>query len=210
MFRFHFLCQVLCMRNSTTFSMFLERTHKLLMKIVIVIVHSAMMGIVSRYSTVRWTCTGAWDICYVSHPNSIQRQLKICFRPGMFPLFVVYYIPCEKKSILFHYPVQLLGGALLFRYSLFFEWASTIFQCPKSRLFSEHDNITFEQCVNEDVTASSYASDPLLHARDSVPIHGVPPPKRIKRIWKKLTKSKKDFSSNLWVGAWCFWTSPGT
>ena len=157
------------MRNSTTFSMFLERTHYLLMKIVIVIVHSAMMGIVSRYLTVRWTCTGAWDICYVSHPNSIQRQLEICFRPGMFPLFVVYTL--SKQSIPLHYPVQFLGGALLFRYSLFFEWASTIFQCPKSRLFSEQENITFEQCVNEDVTASSYASDPLLHARDSVPIH---------------------------------------
>ena len=64
---------------------------------------------------------------------------------------------------------------------------------PKSKLFSE--NITFEQCVNEDVMASSYASDPLLHAKDSVPIHGVPPPTRIKRIWKKLTKSKKEFSS---------------
>ena len=136
MFRFHFLCQVhsgiVCatfMRNSTAFSMFLERTHYLLMKIVIVIVHSAMMGIVSRYLTVRWTCTGAWDICYVSHPNSIQRQLKICFRPGMFPLFVVYTL--GKQSIPLHYPVQLLGGALLFRYSLFF-WVSIYhFSVPK-------------------------------------------------------------------------------
>ena len=42
------------------------------------------------------------------------------------------------------------------------------------------------KCVNEDVAASSYASDALLvHARESVPIYGVPPAKRIKRIWKK-------------------------
>ena len=46
----------------------------------------------------------------------------------------------------------------------------TIFQCPKSRLFSD-DPITFEQCVNEDVTASAYASDSLLDARDSVPLY---------------------------------------
>ena len=65
------------------------------------------------------------------------------------------------------------------------------FSMPKSKLFSEQENRTFEQCVNEDVTASSYVSDSLLHARDSVPIlnHGVGTPKVIKRIWKKLAKS---------------------
>ena len=78
----------------------------------------------------------------------------------------------------------------------FFGRTDTIFQCPKSRLFSD-DPITFEQCVNEDVTASAYASDPLLHARDSVPLYGVPPPKRIKRIWKKVTTSKRDFAKRI-------------
>ena len=38
----------------------------------------------------------------------------------------------------------------------------------------------------------------LLHARDSVPIYMVfQAPKRIKRMWKKFTKSKKEFSSCL-------------
>ena len=80
----------------------------------------------------------------------------------------------------------------------FFGRTDTIFQCPKSRLFSD-DPITFEQCVNEDVTASAYASDPLLHARDSVPLYGVlmPPPKRIKWIWKKVTTSKRDFAKRI-------------
>ena len=109
----------------------------------------------------------------------------------------MWFIPWANNP----FPCTILYSCLEGRCSsdtpCFFERASTIFQCPKSRLFSEHDNITFEQCVNEDVMASSYASDPLLHARDSVPIHGVPPPKRIKRIWKKLTKSKKDFSSRI-------------
>ena len=37
------------------------------------------------------------------------------------------------------------------------------------------DHISFEQCVNEDVTASSYSSDPLLYVHESVPIYGAPP-----------------------------------
>ena len=76
----------------------------------------------------------------------------------------------------------------------FFGRTHTIFQCPKSRLFSDNP-ITFEQCVNEDVTASAYASDPLLDAGDSVPLygHGVSPPKQIKIIQKKVTASKKEF-----------------
>ena len=57
--------------------------------------------------------------------------------------------------------------------------------------------MTFEQCVNEDVTAGAYASDPLLHARDSVSLYGVPPPKRIKQIWKKVTTSKRHFSKRI-------------
>ena len=32
-----------------------------------------------------------------------------------------------------------------------------------------------QQCVNEDVTAMNYSSDPLLDARDAVPIYSVPP-----------------------------------
>jgi hypothetical protein len=48
--------------------------------------------------------------------------------------------------------------------------------------------------MNKHVTASGYASDPLLHARNAVPLCGVPPPKRVKRIWKKVTTSKKEFS----------------
>ena len=65
---------------------------------------------------------------------------------------------------------------------------------PKIKIFSD-DPITFEQYVNNDVTAmaSAYASDPLLDPRDSVPLYGVPPHKQIKRIWKKVTSSKKDF-----------------
>ena len=51
--------------------------------------------------------------------------------------------------------------------------------------------------MNEDVTAMNYSSDPLLDARDAVPIYGVPPPKRIKRIWKTVTTSKKEFSKSI-------------
>ena len=32
--------------------------------------------------------------------------------------------------------------------------------------------------MNEDIMASTYASDALLHARDSVPLYGVPPPQK--------------------------------
>ena len=51
--------------------------------------------------------------------------------------------------------------------------------------------------MNEDVTASGYASDPLLHAREAVPIYGVLPPKCIKRIWKTVTTLKKEFSQHI-------------
>ena len=54
----------------------------------------------------------------------------------------------------------------------FFARTSTIFQCPKSALFSNTKQIT------------------LI-------LHGVPPPKRTKRIWKKMTKSKREFSACL-------------
>ena len=79
----------------------------------------------------------------------------------------------------------------------FFARTSTIFQCPKSALFSDTDQITFEQCVNEDVTASAYAIDPLVEGRPTITLHGVPPPKRTKRIWKRMTKSKREFSARL-------------
>ena len=79
----------------------------------------------------------------------------------------------------------------------FFARTSTIFQCPKSALFSDTEQITFEQCFNEDVTASAYAVDPLVDGRPTITLHGVPPPKRTKRIWKKMTKSKREFSARL-------------
>ena len=42
-------------------------------------------------------------------------------------------------------------------------------------VFSENKQVAFEQCVNEDFTASAYASDPLLAGKDSLMLHGVPP-----------------------------------
>ena len=51
--------------------------------------------------------------------------------------------------------------------------------------------------MNKDVTAMNYVSDPLLNACDALPIYGVPPPKRIKRIWKTVTTSKKEFSKRI-------------
>ena len=36
------------------------------------------------------------------------------------------------------------------------------------------EEITYEKCVNEDITVTSYASDPLLDATDSVLIYVVP------------------------------------
>ena len=86
----------------------------------------------------------------------------------------LWFIPCANNPFPCAILYSCLEGRCSSDNSCFFERASTIFQCPKSRLFSEHDIITSEQCVNEDVMASSYASDPLLHARDSVPIHGIP------------------------------------
>ena len=58
--------------------------------------------------------------------------------------------------------------------------------CPKSALYSDNQQITFEQRVNEDVTASAYAFNPLLEGRETIILHVVPPPKWTKRIWKKL------------------------
>ena len=75
----------------------------------------------------------------------------------------------------------------------FFSQTSTIFQCPKSALYSDNEQITFEQCVNEDVTASAYMFDPFLEGRETVILHGVPMPKRTKPIWKNISKSKREF-----------------
>ena len=47
------------------------------------------------------------------------------------------------------------------------------------------------------ITASAYAFDPLVDGRPTITLHGVPPPKRTKRIWKKMTKSKREFSARL-------------
>ena len=78
----------------------------------------------------------------------------------------------------------------------FFARTSTIFQCQRSALFSDTEQITFEQCVNEDVTASAYALDPLVEGRETITLQDVPPPKRTKHIWKKMTKSKREFSTH--------------
>ena len=85
----------------------------------------------------------------------------------------------------------------MFLQNSFFARTDTIFQCPKLKLFSQDEPITYQQCVNKDVTAMNYSSDPLLDARDAVPINGVPPPKRIKRMWKTVTTSKKEFSKRI-------------
>ena len=79
----------------------------------------------------------------------------------------------------------------------FFSRTSTIFQCQKSALYYDNEQITFEQCVNEDVTASAYAFDPLLEVQETIILHVVPLPKQTKRIWKKMTKSKREFSARL-------------
>ena len=40
-------------------------------------------------------------------------------------------------------------------------------------------------------------SDPLRQQHETVEIHGIPPPKRIKHIWKKQTKAKFQFTQRI-------------
>jgi hypothetical protein len=63
-------------------------------------------------------------------------------------------------------------------------------------LFSTEEYITFEEWVPQDITDDS---DPLRmrQQQESVEIHGIPPPKRIKHIWKKQTKTKFQFTQRI-------------
>ena len=77
----------------------------------------------------------------------------------------------------------------------FFKRTGTIFHCPKGNLSSENDYITYEEWVPEDVSAQPF-QDPLL-ANEPVILHGVPPTKRVKNVWKKRTTTRKQFVKRL-------------
>ena len=74
--------------------------------------------------------------------------------------------------------------------SICYSWKSVLFWAHWYHF--QEENITYEQCFNEDVTAICSC------------MHGIQcqymvfqAPKRIKRMWNKFTKSKKEFSSCL-------------
>ena len=52
--------------------------------------------------------------------------------------------------------------------------------------------------VPQDITDDS---DPLRQQHETVEIHGIPPPKRIKHIWKKQTKAKFQFTQRIFEWA---------
>lgn len=154
-----------------------------------------LVEIASKCLILTWICTGVCAICCALLPNFRLNQPEMSFPQGV--IIFPSLFPRLYNSIISLRVFSCLEGRCSAAEPCLFDRTGTIFQCPKSKLYSDQEHISYEQCVNEDVTASSYSSDPLLHARESVTIHGVPPPKRIKRIWKKLTKSKKEFSSRL-------------
>ena len=71
---------------------------------------------------------------------------------------------------------------------------NTIFHCPARNLFSTEEYITFEEWVPQDITDDS---NPLRQQHKTVEIHGIPPPKRIKHIWNKQTKTKFQFTQHI-------------
>ena len=154
-----------------------------------------LVEIASKCLILTWIYTGLCAICCALLPNFRLNQPEMSFPQGL--IIFPSLFPRLYNSIISLRVFSCLEGRCSAAEPCLFDRTGTIFQCPKSKLYSDQEHISYEQCVNEDVTASSYSSDPLLHARESVTIHGVPPPKRIKRIWKKLTKSKKEFSSRL-------------
>ena len=109
--------------------------------------------------------------------------------------FINYFFPLQTISC--------LEGNFKSDSPCFYSRTGTIFQCPQSKLFSNSELITFEQSLNEAITATltSYATVPLLNGRDSLLLHGVPPPKKIKEFgknWQNQTKnSQLNYSNSL-------------
>ena len=106
-----------------------------------------------------------------SHENCtcgfcIDGQCKVVFESDMDLHWCMHHLLCSPSKLysqtsrnLFPPVSSCLDGHCEADTSCFFFRTSTIFQCPKSALYSDNKQITFEQCVNEDQTASAYAFD---------------------------------------------------
>ena len=168
------------------------------MKTVNVPALSVLLVVANAFLKQTWICIGSCVTFFVLLINFTPRPPEICFHPGTtFHYYFPFAPPLTFLSFLFVHSNSCLEGNCKADSPCFYSRTGTIFQCPNSKLFSDTEQITFEQSLNEDITATSYATDPLLDGRDSMTFHGAPPPKRIKRIWKKITKSKKEFSTRL-------------
>jgi len=132
-----------------------------------------LVEVATKCLILTWICTGVCAICCALLPNFRLIQPEMSFPQGV--IIFPSLFPRLYNSIISLRVFSCLEGRCSAAEPCLFDRTGTIFQCPKSKLYSDQEHISYEQCVNEDVTASSYSSDPLLHARESVTIHGVPP-----------------------------------
>ena len=82
---------------------------------------------------------------------------KVCFH--CFVAMFTLSFPFQYGTVVWRDAVELQSHAFL---SALVQFSSVL----SIKLFSEVENITYEPCINEDVTASSYSSCLLLYVQD--------------------------------------------
>ena len=157
----------------------------MLMRTVLVSVDFVLKVSASACSKVIWIFTGSCDIFFVSLAVYTQIPIEIFSLQGLFIAFVSFKILVILVfNVKFPQPfISCLEGNCTSAEPCFMQRTCSIFSCPKSNLSSTEEYITFEEWVAQDIT-DDY--DPLRQEHEHVEIHGVPPPKRVKHIWKKV------------------------
>ena len=115
------------------------------------------------------------------------------------PRYALRYSHCYLCYLSFHNKLRscsCLDGNCTSEDNCLFEKQGTIFQCPKGKLFSNNDYVAFEEWVTLDINAQPF-DDPLNLHGEGVELHGVPPPKRMKSVWTKRTRTRNQFCQRI-------------
>jgi len=153
---------------------------------------------------------GPWA-ALVPHASNVttitSRAWWWCFTP--YPVCSVYF-QILKNSLSVSYdtytvnrydqypPIWPISSSKQITYLMTLAFSIARILSSTAQLISTEEYITFEEWVPQDITDDS---DPLRQQHETVEIHGIPPPKRIKHIWKKQTKAKFQFTQRIFEWA---------
>ena len=162
---------------------------------MIALVNSVLMASVNVCSMTTWTFIGTCVTCSALQLISHPLRKEIYSSPGILYAFIhgLFWVVIHCHCTLIF---SCLDSNCSSPDKCFFDRTGTIFHCPKGKLSSQQDYVTYEEWVTEDVNSHSYM-DPLQYGEEGKVFHGVPPTRRIKSIWKKRTRTRLEFVQRL-------------